>query len=77
MVELLEQRIERLRQIGEVLHPAADCTHFAAYAHLDLEGVAVKAGTLVPFGDVRQSVRRLDRKNFEYFHALYTYNDWR
>ncbi len=60
MIELLMQRLERGLQVGEVEKPAALRINISFANELDFKAVAVEAGALVSFGDIREAVGRFE-----------------
>ena len=69
MVELLEQRLERTTDVGEVLHPTELRINRPGNMRFDAKRMPVQAKTLMIHRQVGQSVRRLDGEELEYFHA--------
>lgn len=68
VVELVEQGLECLSQVGKIHHPARVLAYRATDVYFDAEGMAVQAGALVPFGNVGQPVRGFDLKNAKNIH---------
>jgi thiosulfate/3-mercaptopyruvate sulfurtransferase len=69
VVELIEQRLECLPDIREVLHPTECRVERTADMDLHAEGMPVQAMAFVRRRQVRQTMRRFDAEDFEYFHA--------
>lgn len=69
VIEPVVNRQKRGFQIREVQHPTRHGVYFAADMNFDTEGVAVKTGAFMSFRDMGETVRRLERKDFEDFHV--------
>lgn len=70
MIELLEQRLKRPPDIGEIQHPAFLRSHRAADMDLDPKRMAMQPPALVINREIRQKVRGFDSENFEYVHKI-------
>ncbi len=68
VVELFEQWLEGAPDIGEVHDPAAFRSRLPGDVHLDAEGVAVQACTLVSGWHVGEPVRGLDLEHPKNIH---------
>ena len=68
MVELVEQRFERLLDVCVVHDPAELRIERSGDMDLDAERVPMQARALVPGGHVRKPVRRLDLEGFRNLH---------
>ncbi len=68
MVELMEHGLHRAGDVGEVAYPSAVITNRSLDVHRDVEGVAVKARTLVTGRNIWKAMRRLEGKLFEDLH---------
>ena len=69
MVELLEDRLERRLDLGEIHHPTAMRAHLATDVQLDRERMSVQARALVPRRHVRQPMRGFDAEDLEDVHV--------
>ena len=69
MVELLEDRSERLLDVGKVHDPTQVRVGLTAHVNFDPERVAVQTRALVRRRDMRKPVRRFDLKNLEDVHG--------
>lgn len=69
MIELLEQRLERATDIGEVLHPTESRIRWSGHIRLDTKRMSVQPITLVVHRQMGQSVCRFDGEELENFHA--------
>lgn len=68
VIELLVEGIERGLEICEIADPADGWIDVSADVNLDAEGMAVQAGATMSGWNIRQLVRCLETKLFEYFH---------
>jgi hypothetical protein len=69
VVELLEERLERTLEVREIHDPPEVRIDWTPDVHLDAERMTVHARALVSGGDVRQSVRALERERLEDLHG--------
>jgi len=69
VVELIEQRLKRTAEVGEIHDPPRIGPNRPTDMNLDPKGMAVKARALVSFGDIGEPVGGLDLENTEYVHA--------
>lgn len=68
VIDLVKRRLERTRQIREVLNPPAFGTDGAAHAYFNAERVPVQTSAFVLRRYVGKVMCRLDGKNLENFH---------
>jgi len=69
MVQLLQDGIKYLFEIGVVHHPAKLRVRIAADKNTDLERMPMQPATLVSLGHIRQTMRGFERKIFINFQS--------
>lgn len=69
MIQCLEDRRERLLDLGKVHHPAQLRIDRSRYVDFDTKRVSMQARTLMSGWDLGQAVRRFDLENLEQIHG--------
>src|SRR3954453_3809490 len=70
VVELVDDRVDGLFQIGEIDQPAGGRIDLAAHGDLAAERVAVHAPALVALRHIRQPMGRFESKVLHQFHEM-------
>ena len=65
VVQLVEQRLKRALDVGKIHHPALRLDEFATEVEFDPKRMAMQPCALVTCRQIRQTMRRLDGKDFE------------
>jgi hypothetical protein len=70
MVKLIVKRLEGSGDIRKISDPPRPGINRSFYVDFNTKRMAVQLGTFMPGRYIRQPVRGIDMKHFEYFHSI-------